>query len=63
MQAAKDGFPQREIADAGLLQQDIDAGRRIVVGLNSLTEDDHEETPILRIHPSPSAGMCVGSRR
>src|SRR6201997_1600202 len=47
--AVKRGFPQREIADAAFaLQQEIDAGRRIVVGVNAFTEGDEAETPILR---------------
>jgi methylmalonyl-CoA mutase, N-terminal domain len=52
VQAVKDGFPQREIADAAFeLQREIDSGRRIVVGVNSHTEGDDTETPILRIDP------------
>ena len=51
--AVKVGFPQREIADAAFaLQQEIDSGRRIVVGVNALTEVDEVETPILRIDPA-----------
>jgi methylmalonyl-CoA mutase N-terminal domain/subunit len=51
--AVKGGFPQREIADAAFtLQQEIDSGRRIVVGVNALTEGDAKETPILRIDPA-----------
>jgi methylmalonyl-CoA mutase N-terminal domain/subunit len=53
VEAVKNGFPQREIADAAFaLQQEIDAGRRIVVGVNSFTEGDDAETPILRIDPA-----------
>jgi methylmalonyl-CoA mutase, N-terminal domain len=53
VQAVKQGFPQREIADAAfVLQQEIDSGRRIVVGVNALTEGDEAQTPILRIDPS-----------
>ena len=53
VQAVKQGFPQREIADAAFsLQQEIDSGRRIVVGVNALTEGDEAQTPILRIDPS-----------
>jgi methylmalonyl-CoA mutase, N-terminal domain len=53
VQAVKDGYPQREIADAAFeLQQEIDSGRRIVVGVNSYTEDDGAQTPILRIDPA-----------
>jgi methylmalonyl-CoA mutase N-terminal domain/subunit len=51
--AVKAGFPQREIADAAFtLQQEIDAGRRIVVGVNALRESDETPTPILRIDPA-----------
>ena len=50
--AVKHGFPQREIAEAAFeLQMDIDAGRRVVVGVNQYLEGDDRETPILRIDP------------
>jgi methylmalonyl-CoA mutase N-terminal domain/subunit len=53
VEAVKAGFPQREIADAAFsLQQEIDSGRRIVVGVNALTEGDEMQTPILRIDPA-----------
>jgi methylmalonyl-CoA mutase N-terminal domain/subunit len=53
VEAVKSGFPQREIADAAFaLQQEIDSGRRIVVGVNALTEADEAATPILRIDPA-----------
>ena len=53
VQAVKEGFPQREIADAAFaLQREIDAGKRIVVGVNSYTEGDGAQTPILRIDPA-----------
>jgi methylmalonyl-CoA mutase N-terminal domain/subunit len=53
VEAVKRGFPQREIADAAFaLQQEIDRGERIVVGVNRFTESDDAETPILRIEPS-----------
>jgi methylmalonyl-CoA mutase N-terminal domain/subunit len=53
VQAVKDGYPQREIADAAFeLQHEIDSGRRIVVGVNSFTEADDTPTAILRIDPA-----------
>jgi methylmalonyl-CoA mutase N-terminal domain/subunit len=53
VQAVKDGYPQREIADAAFeLQREIDSGRRTVVGVNSFTEGDDAHTPILRIDPA-----------
>jgi methylmalonyl-CoA mutase, N-terminal domain len=51
--AVKQNYPQREIAEASFeLQNEIDAGRRIVVGVNRYTEGDDGETPILRIDPA-----------
>ena len=53
VQAVKQAYPQREIADASYqLQTEIDAGRRIVVGVNSFTEGDDNQTPILKIDPT-----------
>jgi methylmalonyl-CoA mutase, N-terminal domain len=53
VEAVKGGFPQREIADAAFsLQQEIDSGRRVVVGVNALTEADETETPILKVDPA-----------
>jgi methylmalonyl-CoA mutase N-terminal domain/subunit len=53
VEAVKEGFPQREIADAAyVLQQEIDSGRRIVVGVNSNTEGNDGATPIHRMDPA-----------
>jgi methylmalonyl-CoA mutase, N-terminal domain len=53
VEAVKQVYPQREIAEASYrLQQEIDAGRRVVVGVNDYTEGDDGETPILRIDPA-----------
>ena len=53
VQAVKDGFPQREIADASFdLQREIDGGRRVVVGVNAHTEGDDAQTSLLRIDPA-----------
>ena len=55
--AVKRGFPQREIAEASFeLQMDIDAGRRVVVGVNRFPEGDNAGTPILRIDPESEGG-------
>jgi methylmalonyl-CoA mutase, N-terminal domain len=52
VEAVKQSFPQREIADAAFeLQTEIDQGRRIVVGVNAHTEGDNEAPPTLRIDP------------
>jgi methylmalonyl-CoA mutase N-terminal domain/subunit len=53
VEAVKRGNPQREIADAAFaLQQEIDSGRRVVVGVNRFTEGDEQETQLLRIDPA-----------
>jgi methylmalonyl-CoA mutase N-terminal domain/subunit len=53
VEAVKQNFPQREIADASYeLQGEIDNGRRIVVGVNSYTEGDDDEHPLLHIDPA-----------
>jgi methylmalonyl-CoA mutase N-terminal domain/subunit len=51
--AVKSGYPQREIADAAYeLQGEIDAGRRIVVGVNRFVEgNDGDATLLLKIDP------------
>jgi methylmalonyl-CoA mutase, N-terminal domain len=53
VEAVKRNYPQREIADAAFaLQQEIDEGERIVVGVNRFTEGDEGEPPTLRIDPA-----------
>jgi methylmalonyl-CoA mutase N-terminal domain/subunit len=50
--AVKQNYPQREIADASFdLQNEIDAGRRIVVGVNAYRQHDEVPLDILRIDP------------
>jgi methylmalonyl-CoA mutase, N-terminal domain len=50
--AVKQSFPQREIADAAFeLQTEIDSGRRWLVGVNAYRHDDGE-IPTLRIDPA-----------
>ncbi len=53
VEAVKRNFPQREIADAAFeLQRQIDAGERVVVGVNSHVLEDEQPLPILRIDPA-----------
>jgi methylmalonyl-CoA mutase N-terminal domain/subunit len=53
VEAIKQSFPQREIADASFrYQEEVRDGRRIVVGVNEYRVGDEEETPILRIDPA-----------
>jgi methylmalonyl-CoA mutase N-terminal domain/subunit len=53
VEAVKQNFPQREIADASYeLQTEIDAGERVVVGVNRFRSHDETEIPTLRIDPA-----------
>jgi len=53
VEAVKRNYPQREIADAAFsLQQEIDAGERIVVGVNSFIAHDEQPIPTLRVDPA-----------
>jgi len=53
VEAIRQNFPQREIADASFaFQQELNDRRRIVVGVNDFTQAEEEETPILRIDPA-----------
>jgi methylmalonyl-CoA mutase N-terminal domain/subunit len=52
VEAIKQNFPQREIADASFrYQQEVDSKQRIVVGVNEYVQQDDDEIPILRIDP------------
>src|ERR1700730_4126939 len=53
VEAAKRNYPQREIADAAFsLQQEIDEGERVVVGVNRFLATDEQPIPTLRIDPA-----------
>jgi methylmalonyl-CoA mutase N-terminal domain/subunit len=53
VEAVKLNYPQREIADAAFaLQQEIDAGERVVVGVNRYVAVDEEQIPTLRVDPA-----------
>jgi methylmalonyl-CoA mutase, N-terminal domain len=53
VEAIRQNFPQREIADASFTyQRELDERKRIVVGVNDFTQEDEAETPILRIDPA-----------
>jgi methylmalonyl-CoA mutase N-terminal domain/subunit len=53
VEAVKRNYPQREIADAAFeLQLQIDAGERIVVGVNSHVLEDEQPIPTLRVDPA-----------
>ena len=53
MAAIKDNFFQREIAEASFrYQSEVEAGQRIVVGVNRYLLDEESPIPLLRIDPA-----------
>ncbi len=53
VEAVKRNFPQREIADAAFeLQREIDAGERVVVGVNRYVHENEQPIPTLRVDPA-----------
>ncbi len=53
VEAIKRGFPQREIADAAFAyQQEIEAGKRTIVGVNGYRTEDEAETALHRPDPA-----------
>jgi methylmalonyl-CoA mutase N-terminal domain/subunit len=56
VEAVKQNFPQREIADAAFeLQAEIDQGERVVVGVNRYRHDDEDPLPTHRADPALEA--------
>jgi methylmalonyl-CoA mutase N-terminal domain/subunit len=52
IEAVKQGFPQREIADAAYeLQQAIDRDDRVVVGVNAYADEEEKPVDILHVDP------------
>jgi methylmalonyl-CoA mutase N-terminal domain/subunit len=52
VEAIKQSYPQREIAEASFrLQEEIERGERIIVGVNEFQQKDDRELQILRIPP------------
>jgi methylmalonyl-CoA mutase, N-terminal domain len=50
VEAIKQSYPQREIAEASFrLQEEIERGERVVVGVNRYQQEDERELEILRI--------------
>ncbi|HEX5895786.1 MAG TPA: methylmalonyl-CoA mutase family protein [Thermoleophilaceae bacterium] len=50
VEAIKQSYPQREIAEASFrLQEEIERGERVVVGVNRYQQEDEHELEILRI--------------
>jgi methylmalonyl-CoA mutase, N-terminal domain len=52
VEAIKQNYPQREIADAAFqLQEEIERGQRIIVGVNRYQQEGDRDLEILRIPP------------
>ncbi len=53
VEAVKRNYPQREIADAAFTyQQEVDSGRRVVVGVNAYKHENEQPLELLRIDPA-----------
>ncbi len=58
LRAVEEGYPQREIAESAYRwQREIEAGDRIVVGVNAFRLDEAEPIPILRIDETVARGQ------
>jgi len=58
--AIEQGFPQREIAEAAYLyQRQVDAGEKIVVGVNRYSEGDNMKAPTLKIGAEVEPGQVA----
>jgi methylmalonyl-CoA mutase N-terminal domain/subunit len=58
--AIENGFCQREIADAAhRYQREIDAGERVIVGVNDYRNDEPLEIPILEMDPQGYETQCA----
>jgi len=62
--AIEQGFVQREIGEAAYReQQQVEAGRRVIVGVNRFQAGDERIPPILRVEPSVIEGQRTRLRR
>jgi methylmalonyl-CoA mutase N-terminal domain/subunit len=53
VEAIKQNFPQREIAEASFrYQSEVESGRRVVVGVNRYVLEDEQLPPILKVDPA-----------
>ncbi len=53
VEAIRQNFPQREIAEASYrFQSEVESGQRLVVGVNAHTVEDEEPIPLHRVDPA-----------
>jgi methylmalonyl-CoA mutase, N-terminal domain len=59
VKAIHQGYPQKEIAaSAYRYQREVEAGDRIIVGVNRYRDEDDEPIPTLKIDPAVERGQC-----
>ena len=64
VEAIKQNYPQREIADASFrYQEEVERGERIIVGVNGYESDDDATPTCSGSRPSSSASRSGASRR
>ncbi|HWE51186.1 MAG TPA: methylmalonyl-CoA mutase family protein [Bryobacteraceae bacterium] len=64
LRAIETGFIQGEIQNAAFeFQKEIEAGERIIVGVNRFEMDEREKTPVFRIDPGVEAAQLESLRR
>ena len=64
MAAVEQGFQQREIEEAAYaFEQQVEAGERVVVGVNRFAEDDEEEMELHRLDPEAERRQVERTRR
>src|SRR5262249_29897901 len=62
--AIENGYFRRQIADAAFAQQRaIDAGEKLIVGVNAFEQTDERPIPILEIDPSIEAAQIESLRK
>ena len=62
VEAIKQSYPQREIADASFrLQEEIERGERVIVGVNRYQQEDERELAILK-HPGGARAQADRAR-
>jgi methylmalonyl-CoA mutase N-terminal domain/subunit len=62
--AVEQGFQQREIEEAAyVFEQQVEAGERVVVGVNHYAEDDEEEMELHRLDPEAERRQVERTQR
>ncbi|HEU5055110.1 MAG TPA: methylmalonyl-CoA mutase family protein, partial [Kofleriaceae bacterium] len=63
VKAVEEGYPQREIARSAYdFQRQVDAGERVIVGVNRYVSDDKDNIPTLKIDHTPEQDQIARVR-